>query len=177
MINNDSMLVFEDKINELPSIDNVALGKVYDVESKVLVGVFPNLSNSYKSLRVFNNFSSEEGVISKQDALDYYCSDIETDFVSENDNGIQFLQTAIKHKVDLMFNPVITKNPNLLELIISGKGRDTHKQEALDLFESGAFKFYEKIYGIGDLRILDEAHDYAVDVFNAIYLSKFKDLK
>jgi 2,3,4,5-tetrahydropyridine-2,6-dicarboxylate N-succinyltransferase len=166
MASEQGLSAFKERLGNLPSIDNVAVGRVYDVSGNLLT-IVPNLPGKSGSLKAFNGVVNYDGNINLQQALEIFGQEFIDEAIGNVHPNIQLVQKALQEGRDLRLDLVHTQSNGLLEAIIGGNATPEQKLEGLKLLQSGDFRTAEKTYGVNGDKPLWEPQAYSIAALNA----------
>ena len=164
MVSKQAIGDFNERLSKMASVENIALGRVYNQEGRLLA-IIPNLPGKSGSLKVLNNYSTQDG-IDLNSSLEAFGKELRDEAQGDKHPNIQLLQYALDKGNNLRLEVVNTQSPNLLEQITTKNASPSQKFEVLQLLGSGSIRTVEKTYGIYGQSPLWEPQQYAIDALN-----------
>ncbi|NQV91243.1 DUF2322 family protein [Candidatus Woesearchaeota archaeon] len=164
MVNGTDIMEFNERLSQLPSIDHIALGRVYDHKDNLLT-IIPNLPGTSGSLRIFYATTHYE-ITSPHEVLSFFGDSLIADATGDKHPSIQLALFALKNNQSLRFVPTRTETKNLLKGIINETATPEQKFEGAKLLQSGEFRTAEKTYGVEGDKPLWEPQAYAIAALN-----------
>jgi len=159
---------FNERLEELQSIDRVVLARVYDKTSKELLSIVPNLPGKSGSLKNFyGNTDYNSKGLNLPKILKVFGEELVNEAIDDKHPNIQLIKSAINKGRELTVNYVYSQELNLLEDITGGNATDEQKLEGLNLLQSGELRTAEKTYGFEGNKPFWEPQAYSIAVLNS----------